>query len=54
MGKGEKVYANTLGIPDEALKQIRVNCYNIGNGTMTGPHLKQPPKNDIMYEYISF
>lgn len=35
MENGEKVYANTLGILDEALKQIRENCYNVGNGTMT-------------------
>ena len=35
MEKGEKVYANTSGILDEAAKQIRTACYNIGNGIMT-------------------
>ena len=35
MEKGEKVYANSLGILDEALRQIRKDCYDIGNGILT-------------------
>ena len=35
MEKGEKVYANSLGILDEASIQIREDCYSIANGTMS-------------------
>jgi multiple sugar transport system substrate-binding protein len=35
MEKGEKIYANTLGILDDPLKIIRTNCNKIANGKMT-------------------
>lgn len=35
MDKGVKVYANKSRILDEALIQIREDCYNIGNGNIT-------------------